>query len=218
MRELWPKITVVLADRHNLVREGIRLLLEAESGISVLGEASDGPQALALVKKLRPKVLIACVEIQGLSGFELTRQAVAHAPSTRVVMLSKYRSADYVTAAFRCGALGYVIEESSAADLIRAVRKVAAGRHYLSPQLGAIEGYDRKAGTGDRGLRDILTEREREVLHLVAEGLSGAVMGRRLGISPRTAEAHRANVIRKLGLRGRTDLIRYALQHGILPL
>ena len=215
---LRPKITIVLADRHKLVRQGVRLLLEAEPGFSVVGEASAVAPALELVGRLKPDVLVACPEIGGAASLELARQAIARSRETRVVLLSMYDSSDYVVKALRSGASGYVLKESSAAELVRAIRRVASGRRFLSPLLLAseIESQLRRSRTG--AVAEILTERQRQVLHLSAEGLSSTAIGRRLGISPRTVETHRANVIRRLGLRSRTDLIRYALQHGILPL
>lgn len=215
---LRSKITIVLADRHKLVRQGVRLLLEAEPGLSVLGEASAVASALELVKRLKPDVLVACPNLGGAASFEVARQAIERSPGTRVVLLSMYDSSDYVVKALQSGASGYVLKESSAAELVRAIRKVAAGRRYLSPLLLAseIESQLRRSRPG--AVAEILTERQRQVLHLAAEGLSSTAIGRRLGISPRTVDTHRANVIRRLGLRSRTDLIRYALQHGILPL
>jgi len=214
---LLSKITIVLADRHKLVRAGIRLLLEAEPSFSVLGEASTVAHALELVASRKPDVLVACPEIAGHVDFEVARQ-VSERSRTRVVLLSMHGSSDYVVKALRSGASGYVLKESSAVELVRAIREAAAGRRYLSPLLlkSEIERLLKRGRTG--AATDILTERQRQVLHLVAEGLSSTVIGRRLRISPRTVEAHRANVIRRLGLSSRTDLIRYALQHGILPL
>jgi DNA-binding NarL/FixJ family response regulator len=214
---LRSKITIVLADRHQLVRQGVRLLLEAEPGLSVVGEASALAQALELVGRLKPDVLVACPEIAA-AGFEVARQAIERSPGTRVVLLSMYDSSDYVVKALQSGASGYVLKESSAAELVRAIRKVAAGRRYLSPLLLASEIESQLRRSRGGSVAEILTERQRQVLHLSAEGLSSTAIGRRLGISPRTVETHRANVIRRLGLRSRTDLIRYALQHGILPL
>lgn len=215
---LSSKITIVLADRHKLVRQGVRLLLEAEPGFSVLGEASALAQALELVARLKPDVLVVCPDIGGAAGFEVARQAIERSRDTRVVLLSMYDSSDHVVKALQSGASGYVLKESSAAELARAIRKVAAGRRYLSPLLlgSEIESQLRRSRSG--AVAEILTERQRQVLHLAAEGLSSSAIGRRLGISPRTVDTHRANVIRRLGLRSRTDLIRYALQHGILPL
>lgn len=215
---LRPKVTVVLADGHKLVRHGVRLLLEAEPDLDIVGEASDGPGALRLVEKLKPDVLVTCIEIPGLSGFEVTRRVAARSPRTRVVVLSMYRSGDYVLKAVRSGACGYVLKDSGVAELVRAIRKAAAGERYLTPLLSAtgIENLIRKARARGRQGLEILTAREREVLQLVVQGLSSAAIGRQLRISPRTADTHRANVIHKLGLHSRMDLIRHALQHGMV--
>jgi DNA-binding NarL/FixJ family response regulator len=215
---LRSKISIVLADRHELVRAGIRLLLEAEPGFSVLGAASTASHALKLVENHKPDVLVACPEIAGHVDFELARQVSERSRRTRVVLLSMYEGSDGVVKALRSGASGYILKESSAAELVRAIREAAAGRRYLSPLLrtSEIEAQLRRGRAGASA--DILTERQRQVLHLVAEGLSSTVIGRRLRISPRTVEAHRATAIRRLGLSSRTDLIRYAFQHGILAL
>lgn len=213
------KVRILLADKHVVVRQGIRLLLEAEPGFSVVGEASDGSEAVRLVASLEPDVLVTCPEISGPSGFEVARRVTARSSKTRVVFLSMFRSGDYVSRALRSGVSGYVPKESGTAELVRAIRKAASGTQYLSPLLPEAEIAGRLPKAGSRKPRaEILTDRQREVLHLAAEGLSSAAIGLRLGISSRTVETHRAHVISRLGLRSRTDLIRYALQHGILPM
>ncbi len=211
--------TIVLADDHHVVRQGLRALLEAETDFSVVGEAADGLEVAGLVERLEPDVLIADVMMPGLGGLEVTRQISRRTPHTRVIILSMYDNEAYVAEALRNGAAGYVLKCASGAELIRAVRAVAAGRRYLSPPLseGAIEAYVERAKAGTLDLYDTLTTREREVLHLAAEGHTSAEIARRLSISPRTAETHRANLMRKLGLQTQTDLIRYALRRKILP-
>jgi len=213
---IGPRITIVLADRYKLVRHGVRLLLDGERDLLVVGEASDEAQALELVASLRPDVLVACPEIGGgMSGLELAPRVHDCSPRTRVVLLSMYSSSDYLGKVLRSGASGYVLKDSSASELMRAVRKVAAGQRYVTPLISqdGVETHPLRSPA-----RELLTERQRQVLLLAAEGLSSGVIGRRLGISSRTVEAHRASVIRRLGLRTRTDLIRYALQQGLLPM
>lgn len=211
--------TIVLADDHHVVRQGLRTLLNAEPGLSVVGEAADGLEVTGLVERLEPDVLIVDVMMPGLGGLEVTRQVRQRCPKTRVVVLSMYASKAYVVEALRNGAGAYVLKDASAADLLEGVREVVAGRRYLSPPLSerAIDAYMGRAKAGTLDLYDTLTTREREVLHLAAEGHTSAAIARRLSISPRTAETHRANLMRKLGLQTQTDLIRYALRRKILP-
>jgi DNA-binding NarL/FixJ family response regulator len=212
--------TIVLADDHHVVRQGLRALLEAEPDFRVVGEAGDGLEAARLVEALQPNVLVLDLVMSGLGGLEVTRLATKRSPHTHVVILSMHADEAYVLEALKNGAAAYVLKGSRAADLVQAVREVAAGRRYLSPPLSerAIERYVQKAESTVRDIYDKLTNREREVLHLAAEGLTNAEIADRLSISPRTAETHRANLMRKLGLRTQTDLIRYALRRGILPL
>ena len=213
-------ITIVLADDHHIVRQGLRALLQAEPDFSVVGEAADGREALALTERLKPKVLIVDVMMPNLNGLEVTRQVHQVSVKTRVVVLSMYANEAYVMEAFRNGASAYVLKESKASDLLWAVREVAAGRPYLSPPLSqhAVEHYIQRARETSLDLYDTLTTREREVLQLVAEGHTNADIAARLFISPRTAETHRVHLMNKLRLRSQTDLIRYALKRGILPM
>lgn len=212
--------TIVLADDHQVVRQGLRALLEAEPDFRLIGEAGDGLETAQLVERLQPDVLIVDLMMPNLNGLEVTRQASQRSPQTRVVILSMHANEAYVLEALRNGAAGYVLKDSSAADLVQAVREVIAGRRYLSPPLSerAIEAYLHKAGAAALDPYETLTTREREVLHLAAEGYTNAEIAARLSISPRTAETHRANMMRKLELRTQTDLIRYALRRGILPM
>jgi two-component system response regulator NreC len=210
--------TIVLADDHHVVRQGLRTLLESEPDFRVIGEAGDGLEAVQLVERLQPDVLVLDLMMPSLNGLEVTRQVGQRSPQTRVVILSMHSSEAYVMEALRHGAAGYVIKASSAADLIKAVREVTAGRHYLSPPLSehAIEAYIQRAKEATLDKYETLTTREREVLHLAAEGHSNREIAERLSISPYTAMTHRANLMRKLDLHSQTDLVRYALQRGII--
>lgn len=213
------RTTIVLADDHQVVRQGLRAVLEAEPDFSIIGEAGDGLEAVRLVERLKPNVLVLDLMMPGLSGLEATRQVCQRLPNTRVVILSMHASEGYVLEALRNGAAGYVLKNASAADLVQAVRNVAAGRRYLSPPLSdtAIEAYVRKAQSTPLDSYETLTTREREVLQLAAEGHPNPHIAARLFISPRTVETHRANLMRKLGLRSQSDLVRYALRRGIVP-
>jgi DNA-binding NarL/FixJ family response regulator len=214
------KTTVLLADDHAVVRQGVRAVLEATSEFAVVGEVADGLQVPDVVERLRPKVLVLDLMMPGLNGLEITRQVRHRCPQTRVVILSMHADEAYVVEALRNGAAGYVLKEASTTEVAQAVREVAAGRRYLSQPLSerAIEVYAEKAQAAPLDLYETLTTREREVLQLAAEGHSSTEMAARLGISPRTADTHRANLMRKLGLQSQTELVRYALRRGILPL
>jgi two-component system response regulator NreC len=213
-------VTIILADDHHVMRQGLRMLIEAQGDFCVIAEAGDGLAVPQLAGRLTPDVLIVDVMMPGLNGLEVTRQVRQCSPQTRIIILSMYRNEAYVLEALRNGAAGYVLKESTATDLIRAVRKVVAGRRYLSPPLSerAIEAYVQKAREAPLDLYATLTTREREVLQLAAEGRTNADIAAALFVSPRTVETHRAHLMRKLGLHTQADLIRYALQHGILPL
>jgi two-component system response regulator NreC len=211
--------TVVLAEDHQVVRAGLRLLLDGQPGLTVVGETSDGLEVADLVERLKPNVLVADLVMPGLGGLDITREVKRRSPKTGIVILSMHSSDAFVLQALRNGASAYVLKSSSAADLIQAIHEVLAGRRYLSPPLSdkAIAAFVKRAEAGEVDTYETLTSREREVLHLAAEGLSNPAIGDRLGISPRTAETHRAHVMQKLGLKSRTDLITYALHRNLLP-
>ena len=213
-------ISVVLVEDHQVVREGVRALLEAQPDFAVVGEAASGLGVSDLVERLTPDVLIVDLMLPGLSGLEVTRQVSHRVPTTHIIILSMHANEAYVLQALSSGAAGYVLKDSSAEDLVRAIHEVMEGRRFLSPPLSerAIEAYMQKAQDAMFDPYDALTSREREVLHLAAEGRTNAEIAAELSISPRTAEVHRANLMRKLSLRNQTELIRYALRRGILPM
>jgi len=212
--------TIVLADDHHVVRQGLRALLEAEADFKVIGEAGNGLEALQLVDQLKPNVLVLDLMMPGLNGLEVARQMSKHALPTRIVILSMYANEAYVLEALGNGGSAYVVKDSNSADLVLAVREVAAGRRYLSPPLSdrAIEVYQERAKAATLDKYETLTTREREVLQLTVEGHTNSEIATRLGISSRTAETHRSNLMHKLGLHTQADLIRYALRRGIIPL
>jgi DNA-binding NarL/FixJ family response regulator len=211
-------ITIVLGDDHNIVLKGLRALLESQPGFSVIGEATDGLKVADLAESLKPDILVVDLMMPGLSGFDVARRVVKRIPQTRVIILSMYSSEPHVVEALQSGAMAYVVKDASPEELANAIREVYAGRRYLSAPYSneLIDTYLKRPGGIDP--YDTLTPREREVLHLVAEGLTSGEIAGRLFISPRTAESHRANLMRKLGLRSRTDLVRFAFQRGIVPL
>ncbi|MFW6150678.1 MAG: response regulator [Chloroflexota bacterium] len=212
-------MTIVLADDHHVVRQGLKALLESEQDLSVVGEAGDGLEALKLVERVQPEVLVVDLMMGGVSGIEVARQTPRRSPRTAVVMLSMYNNEGYVLESLRAGAKAYVLKDSSAKDLVHAVRESVAGRRYLSPPLSemAIEAYTKKSQGGGFDFFDSLSTREREVFYLVAQGCTNADIASRLSVSRRTVEIHRANMMRKLGLHNQAELIRYALERGVLP-
>jgi DNA-binding NarL/FixJ family response regulator len=211
-------INIMLADDHHVVRQGLRALLAREQNFNLIGEAGDGIEAVRLAGKLKPDVLIADVLMPGLSGLEVARQVAKSLPQTKVIILSMHTNDAYVLEALKNGASGYVLKDSQASDLVQAVHEVAAGRRYLSPPLSerALELYAQRVKSVPDDPYELLTTREREVLHLVAEGRTSAEIASQLFISPRTAEGHRANLMRKLGLQNHAELVRFALKRGIL--
>lgn len=211
-------ITVALAEDHHLVRQGFKLVLTAESDMKLVGEAADGMAAVELVEKQKPNVLLLDLMIPRLHGLEVIRRVHKEHPETRVVVLSMHADEPYVMEALRNGASGYVLKDCTGGDLVQAVRAVAAGRRYLSPMLAerAITGYVERPGESDLDVYETLTNRERLVLQLAAEGKTSAEIATALFISPRTAETHRANLMRKLSLRSQTDLVRFAIRRGII--
>jgi DNA-binding NarL/FixJ family response regulator len=210
---------VVLADDHAVARQCLAGRIRAEAGLTLLAEATDGYQALGLARQHEPDVLLAAVGLPGMSGFDLAREARTKAPRTRVVLFAAPLRETYALEALRLGVAGYVLRSAGSSELLEAVREAAAGRRYISPLLSS-----RQISASLRRLRpgvdsyESLTPREREVLRLAVDGLTNPRIAERLGISRRTAETHRANVLRKLGLSSQTDLILFALRRGILPI
>jgi DNA-binding NarL/FixJ family response regulator len=210
---------IVLADDHPIVRQGLRSLIEKEPGFTIVGEACDGLKVADLVEETKADILVLDLLMPGLGGLDVVREVVRRTPKTRIVVLSMHSSEAFVLRALRNGASAYVLKDSSTTELVRAVRQVQAGGRYLSGGLSerAIEAYIQREDGGAVDIYETLTAREREVLHLAAEGLSNPAIGARLHISPRTAELHRAHIMQKLGLRNRTELIAYALRRGLIP-
>lgn len=210
--------SIVLADDHDFTRYGLQTVLETQSDFQVIGEARDGLEAIKLVERLHPDVLVVDVVMPGLTGLEVTRRTTQVSPKTCAVVLSMYDSHAYVAEALRAGAKAYVLKRSESRELVTAIRDVIAGKTYLSPPLSesAIKGYMERAEQALPDTYEMLTRREREVLQLTAEGRSRAEIAELLYISARTVETHRASVMQKLGLHSQTELIRYALRRGLL--
>lgn len=209
--------TIILAEDHQVVREALRLLLETQADFHVLAETGDGLQALQLVEKHNPDVLITDMMMPGLSGLDVTRGVKRSSPATRVIMLSMHDTESYVVEALQAGAAGYVLKKSGSQELILAIRRALDGNVYLSPSLNerAIQAYIERAS--ESRLDDPfeqLTQREREVFQLAADGLSNPQIAERLSLSARTVEMHRGNLMKKLGLKSQTDLVKLAVKTG----
>jgi len=219
-------VPVVLADDHAIVRQGLRALVESNPKFVVVGEAADGYEAVEMVKRRKPRVLIADLMMPGLNGLETIKKVLRLKLGTRVIILSIYRNEAYVLEALRNGAAGYVAKESGGAELFEALHVAVAGRRYLSPRIldASIGSHSsqgtilQKAQTGSLDHYHTLTTRERQVLQLFVKGVTSSDIGIRLKISSRTVESHRANCMRKLGVNTHHHLIRYALERGIIPM
>lgn len=209
------KIRALIVDDHAVVRSGLRHVLEAEDDIEVVGEAGDARQAVFETRSGKPDVILMDVVLPGKSGIEAIPDVLKDAPEAKVLVLSMQDDPRYVRQAFEAGASGYVLKEAADTDIVAAVREVAAGRQYLHPALGArlvaAEAAERK-----RAEKDPLSGRERDVLRLLALGHTNQEIASTLFISVRTAETHRAHIMQKLHLQSRAELVRYALEQGLL--
>jgi DNA-binding NarL/FixJ family response regulator len=210
-------IRVLLADDHTLVRAGIRSLLEGLENVEVVGEAGDGQEAVRLAEALRPDVVLLDVGMPGLNGLDVAARLVTHDASIRVLILSMHTSEEYVLRALRAGCAGYLLKGSAVAELEIAVRAVARGETYLSPAVSkhVMDDYVRRTG-GATDPIDALTPRQREVLQLVAEGNTSKDIADRLGLSFKTVEAHRAQIMERLGLHDVAGLVRFAMRMGLV--
>jgi len=206
---------VLLADDHALVRAGLRKILEAHPGFTVMGEVADGRAALATLEKQPADVVVLDLTMPGADGFEVLRRAKAVRPGLKVLVLTMHAGSEYVARAVREGADGYLLKDSAVQDLVAAIEAVMAGRQYFSPPVQRELAEILRGGPGRRSAEPI-TGREREVLKLVAEGLSTKEIAGRLDISARTVETHRANLMRKLGLHSVARLTQYAIREGLI--
>ena len=208
--------TAIIADDHEIVRRGLRGILESEGSCRVVAEAADGLAAAQAVEKFKPHVLVLDLNMPRLHGIEVLRQAKTSSPHTKVIVLSMHSDEPYVIEALRGGAMAYILKGSESAEISHAFKEVLAGRRFLSATLSewAINALATKPASDDP--LNSLTQRERTVIQLAAEGHSNAEIAEKLFISPRTAETHRTNLLRKLGLQTQTDLVRFAIRKGLI--
>ncbi|OGO45856.1 MAG: DNA-binding response regulator [Chloroflexi bacterium RBG_16_63_12] len=216
---MTDKIRVLIADDHTIVRSGVRLLLQAEPDIEVVGEALNSAEAVALAESLRPTVILMDIAMPpGVNGLEATRQIKARFPNMHVLVLTMHRSEEYFFETLKAGASGYVLKSAETNDLLTAVRIVARGEVFLYPVMAKqlLQGYLHLLQASDVPGQPTLTAREKEILRLLAEGYSNKEIAERLVISPSTVHSHHANLMKKLNLESRHDLIQYARQRGLL--
>ena len=206
---------VLLADDHNLVRAGVRRILESQPGFEVVGEVADGAAALAALAKSPPDVLVLDLSMPGMDGFELLRRAGEIAPQVKRLVLSMHADPEYVARAVREGADGYLLKDSAASELVAGVRAVHEGHSYFTPRIQRALTEMVRTPPSQSPLES-LTDREREVLKLVAEGLATKEIAARLDISVRTVESHRANLMRKLDLHSIARLVQFAIREGLV--
>jgi DNA-binding NarL/FixJ family response regulator len=211
------KIRIVIADDHALLREGIRALLSRENDLEVVGEAADGREAIARCRTLKPDVVLMDIAMPGLGGLEASLEIRKECPETRVLVLTQYEDREYVARFLKAGAAGYVLKRTAGSELASAIRSVQRGGLVLDPQVAreALRESEPAADAGG-GPYESLTDREKQVLKLVAEGKSNKEVAELLGISVKTAMSHREHVMEKLGLHNRTDLIRFAIKAGVI--
>ncbi len=211
------RIRVVLADDHAIVREGVRLLLDAQPDMEVVGEAADGEQALALARELKPDIVLMDIGMPGMNGLEATRALKAAQPQTSILVLTMHEGEDYFFRILAAGASGYLLKGAGSAELLSALRAVYQGGVYLYPTMAKKLMSDYlKNQEGGAAANDPLTPRERQVLKLIAEGKSNREIAEELVLSSNTVQTHRLHIMEKLNLHKRSELIKYALRRGLI--
>jgi two-component system response regulator NreC len=214
-----PEIRIILADDHTVMRSGLRLLLERQPNLTVVGEAADGREAVTLSAEHKPDVVVMDIAMPHLNGVEAARQIVNHCPQTAVAILSMHSDESYVIRSLKAGARAYLLKDSAEADLIEAIRAISMGKSFFSPAVRRILKEDYMRQLDEMGAEDtyeLLTTREREVLQLVAEGKSNKEVANLLNLSLYTVETHRTHILQKLNLHSVPELILYAVRKGII--
>lgn len=212
-------VRVLIADDHSILRSGVKLLIEAESDMEVVGEASNGAEAVSLTRSLNPDVVVMDISMPDMSGIEATRAIKARHEDTNVVGLTMHSEDRYFFELLKAGAAGYVLKGGSPHELIDAIRAAARGEAYIHPALAGklIRGFAQQSGSSESSSRtDGLTEREMEVVRLIADGKTGREIADVLVISPNTVDRHRSNIMSKLGMHNKAELVRYAVERGLV--
>ena len=214
-----PDIRVLIVDDHAILRDGIRSLLERQEGIAVVGEASNGREALTRVGELEPDIVLMDIAMPEMDGLEATRRVKEDYPNTRVLILTQHDSQEYVTPLLQAGASGYVLKRSGGREVVAAIRQVHEKGAFLEPVVArqVLHDYAQVTEVSEAD-RPTLTEREREVLELVVEGKSNREIALALVISPKTVSVHRSNIMAKLDVHNSVELVRYVMQHNLLDL
>ena len=214
-------ITVFLADDHAMVRDGLQLLLENSGDIEVVGQAGSGRQTVQEVLRTKPDVVLMDIAMPELNGIEATRQLISDLPEIKVIILSMYATSEHIYQALQAGAVGYLLKEAVGMEVVEAVHDAVRGQRYLSQKITEtlVDDYlfQREIGTS-RSPIDRLSSREREVLQMVAEGLSSAKIADRLALSPKTVDTYRSRIMQKIGVRDVTELVKFAIRHGLTSL
>ncbi|MBV6433291.1 MAG: Oxygen regulatory protein NreC [Bryobacteraceae bacterium] len=213
------KIRVLVADDHGVVRKGLRFLIERQDDMEIVAEAADGREAVRLAEELNPKIVVMDIGMPRLNGIEAAAQIVRRNPDTAVIILSMHAEGSYLVRALTAGVKGYLLKGTADEDLTRAVRAVAQGKSFFSPTIAQMLAEDYTRHLQQKGLQDsydLLTEREREVLQLLAEGKSNKDAASLLNVSPYTVETHRTHIMQKLGLHNTAELVLYAVRKKII--
>ncbi len=214
------EITLILADDHTMVRSGLRMLLETQSDMRIVGEAENGAEAVGLVMSLKPDVVLMDVQMPDMNGIEAAREIKKMMPETAVLALTIYEDDQYFFEMLKAGASGYVPKRAAPDDLVNAIRTVARGDVFLFPTLATrlVQDFINRQDTDTPPLSDEITTREQEVLTLIGEGLTNAAIGEQLGISVKTVDRHRENIMHKLNMHNRVELVKYAIRVGLIDL
>ncbi|GCE20620.1 response regulator [Dictyobacter kobayashii] len=213
------KIRILLADDHTILRAGLKMMLNAQPDMEVVGEAQDGRQAIQEAQRIQPDVILMDITMPDINGIEATKQIKRLLPDVRILVLTMHEHDEYVFQALRAGAAGYMLKEAADTELITAIHVIKSGQFYLSPtaQSVVVGDYLQRVRTGEeRDSYSSLTEREREILKLVAEGHTNNQIAERLIISPKTVDTHRTHIMDKLNLHSRAELVKYAMRRGLL--
>jgi two-component system response regulator NreC len=215
------KIRLLVADDHKIFRQGITKLLEQEPDLQVVGEAADGREAVKKATELKPDLVLMDIAMANLNGLEATRQIKKVLPETKIIMVTMHKNEEYILQSFQAGASGYILKEGAVEELVNAIRSIHQDKSFLSPTISKtlIDAYLRKMETGKTETPfDLLTDREREVLQLIAEGYTNREVAKSLFISVKTVEAHRAHIMQKLNIHDVAKLVKYAIQKGLVDL
>ena len=219
LKSMSQKVRIVIAEDHTILREGLRSLLSSNPSFEIVGEAEDGREAIKCVEKFKPDLILTDLSMPRMNGMEAIKEIKRESPTTKVLVLTVHRAEEYILATFRAGADGYLLKDSTHAELVMAVKKVLSGKQYISPEISekVIEGYlDGRRTLKTKSSWETLTQREREILKLIAEGYKNKGIADGLCISVKTVEKHRANLMEKLDLHSIQALTAFAIERGVV--